>query len=250
MDKDLAFLVRCSNEELELLFKILIEEGSLTESIRGSEEYKKYGADYRQYVDLLAQEVLDFGSNTFWFREDYHTVAQDACKKLGVSYNSLDSAEEIEDKMCAYLMGETWKSLSEDTQMAFLETWGYNGKNNHTILKAVGSNLFFNLLRDSTLASYQMSLIVANAVARQTLNQGLSFAAAAFAKPLVTSAFKSSAASLTLGRAAAVLAGPIGWALTAGWTIVDIAGPAYRVTIPAVSYIGCLRNIKKYQRKG
>jgi len=41
MDKDLAFLTRCSNEELELLFKILIKEGSLTESITGSEAYKK-----------------------------------------------------------------------------------------------------------------------------------------------------------------------------------------------------------------
>lgn len=85
---------------------------------------------------------------------------------------------------------------------------------------------------------------------RQTLNKSLSFAAVALAKPLVTGAIASSAAGFTLGRAAAILAGPIGWALTAGWAIVDIAGPAYRITVPAVSYIGCLRNIKRYQGKG
>ena len=248
MDKDLAFLVRCSNEELESLFEFLIK--AKTEFITCSEEYKKYGADYRQYVDLLAQELLDFGSNTLWFREDYHTVAKDACKKLGVSCSSSDSAEEIEDKMCAHIMGETWKTLSIDTQRAFLETWGYNGKTDHTVLKAVGPQLFFSLLRENSLASYQISIVVANTVVRQTLNKSLSFAAVALAKPLVTGAIASSAAGFTLGRAAAILAGPIGWALTAGWAIVDIAGPAYRITVPAVSYIGCLRNIKRYQGKG
>lgn len=250
MDKDLAFLTRCSNEELESLFEFFIKQGSKTESITGSEEYKKYGADYRKYVDLLAQELLDFGSNTLWFRENYHTVAKDACKKLGVSCNSSDSAKEIEDKMCAHIMGETWKTLSIDTQRAFLETWGYNGKRDYTVLKAVGPKLFFSLLRENSLASYQISIVVANTVVRQTLNKSLPFAAVALAKPLVTGTIASSAAGFTLGRAAAVLAGPIGWALTAGWTIVDIAGPAYRVTIPAVSYIGCLRNIKKFQEKG
>ncbi len=27
------------------------------------------------------------------------------------------------------------------------------------------------------------------------------------------------------------------WALTAVWTLVDIAGPAYRVTIPSIIYV-------------
>lgn len=35
--------------------------------------------------------------------------------------------------------------------------------------------------------------------------------------------------------------GPIGWVLTALWTIVDIAGPAYRVTVPAVIQIAYIR---------
>ena len=44
-----------------------------------------------------------------------------------------------------------------------------------------------------------------------------------------------------LGRAAASLTGPIGWALTAGWLAFDIASPAYRVTVPAVIQVACLR---------
>ena len=39
----------------------------------------------------------------------------------------------------------------------------------------------------------------------------------------------------------AVFAGPVGWAVTAIWTIFDIASPAYRVTIPCVLHIAMLR---------
>ena len=49
------------------------------------------------------------------------------------------------------------------------------------------------------------------------------------------------AANATLTKAMAVLTGPIGWAVTAGWTIIDIGGAAYRVTIPAVIQIALLR---------
>ena len=35
--------------------------------------------------------------------------------------------------------------------------------------------------------------------------------------------------------------GPVGWVLTALWTLLDIAGPAYRVTIPAVIQITYIR---------
>ena len=39
-----------------------------------------------------------------------------------------------------------------------------------------------------------------------------------------------------------ILIGPIGWAITSIWTIIDIAGPAYRVTIPACIQIAYMRN--------
>ncbi|WP_409012598.1 hypothetical protein [Bacteroides xylanisolvens] len=40
---------------------------------------------------------------------------------------------------------------------------------------------------------------------------------------------------------ASIMMGPIGWILTAVWTLIDIAGPAYRVTIPAVIQIAYIR---------
>ena len=233
MDKDLAFLARCSNDELKFLFDILTKKGSLTEFITTSPEYKKYGKDYRQYVELLATEVQDFGSNTFWFRKDYYTVAKDACKKSGASCNSSDSVEEIESKMLSRVIDKAWDKFSENDKKAFVDGCGYSGKNSHIVLKGAGPGMFFTLFRQAGFESYKMSVIIANTLSRQIFNRGLPFAANA-----------------ALTKWLSIFTGPVGWALTAGWTVLDIAGPAYRVTIPAVAYIGCLRNIKKYQGKG
>ena len=75
--------------------------------------------------------------------------------------------------------------------------------------------------------SYQITLIVVNAVAKLLIGRGLSVAGNA-----------------ALTRVMAAFAGPIGWVLTGLWTAIDIAGPAYRVTIPAVIQVAALR--KKY----
>ena len=51
------------------------------------------------------------------------------------------------------------------------------------------------------------------------------------------------AARFAGSRAFAVLTGPIGWILTGIWTAFDIAGPAYRVTVPCTIIIAYLRII-------
>lgn len=67
-------------------------------------------------------------------------------------------------------------------------------------------------------------MIVANAVSKSLLGRGLAMA---------------SNAALT--RWLSIFAGPIGWSVTAIWTAIDIAGPAYRVTIPSVVQIAYMR---------
>jgi len=48
-------------------------------------------------------------------------------------------------------------------------------------------------------------------------------------------------ANRTLTRAISVVAGPIGWAVSAIWTAFDLASPAYRVTVPCVIQIAYMR---------
>ena len=42
----------------------------------------------------------------------------------------------------------------------------------------------------------------------------------------------------------------IGWIITGIWTAIDIAGPAYRITIPAVLQVAMLRKNQKMKNKG
>ena len=53
------------------------------------------------------------------------------------------------------------------------------------------------------------------------------------------------AAKFASGRVFAILTGPVGWAATAAWTLFDVAGPAYRVMIPATIAIAYLRIISQ-----
>ncbi|MCM7610887.1 hypothetical protein [Enterobacter mori] len=48
-------------------------------------------------------------------------------------------------------------------------------------------------------------------------------------------------AYLTLSRSIPVLAGPVGMALSTDWLVVDMAGPARRVTVPTCLLVACLR---------
>ena len=54
-------------------------------------------------------------------------------------------------------------------------------------------------------------------------------------------------ANAALTRSLCVFAGPIGWVVTAVWTLLDIAGPAYRVTIPAVIQVAYMRAKMQYK---
>ncbi|HEY5122933.1 MAG TPA: GTPase, partial [Ignavibacteria bacterium] len=88
-------------------------------------------------------------------------------------------------------------------------------------------------IRIGGFKSYQLAMIVANGLVKQIMGRGLALAANA-----------------GLARAISVFAGPIGWAISAIWALFDIAGPAYRVIIPAVIYIAYLRLKFKNQRRG
>jgi small GTP-binding protein len=75
-------------------------------------------------------------------------------------------------------------------------------------------------------AVYRMSVIVANMVSRALIGRGLVFAANA-----------------TLVRAVGLVIGPIGWIASGLWLAYDLAGPAFRKTVPAVVHVAMLRQM-------
>ncbi len=46
---------------------------------------------------------------------------------------------------------------------------------------------------------------------------------------------------VALKKTLGILAGPIGWAITGALVSINLAGPAYRVTVPACVLIAALR---------
>ncbi len=54
---------------------------------------------------------------------------------------------------------------------------------------------------------------------------------------------------VALKKILGILAGPIGWVITGALVSVNLAGPAYRVTVPACVLIATLRKKLKTERE-
>ena len=196
----------------------------------------RHTPDHRQYWDLIAAELQCYGANSFvtMFRGGegvlYKEVLTDACDKMKVNYNSNTTVETIEMNLLMKILTDSMEKmtpaeLQEIVKDLDLKTTDFSKQ---AVIVALQSSIRF-----SGFAAYQVALIVANAVARTVAGRGLALAVNA-----------------GLTRAMGIFAGPIGWVLTALWTAFDIAGPAYRVTLPCVVQVAFLRAKMKYQKTG
>ncbi|XBY08211.1 ubiquinol-cytochrome C chaperone family protein [Escherichia coli] len=116
------------------------------------------------------------------------------------------------------------KKMSDDELKEFAREIGVKKLDGLTP-KALVSTFQF-IFKAGGFKSYQLTLIMANAIFKSFNRKRIKFL------PVI----------LFLTRTMAVLTGPVGWAITAIWTLVDVGGTAYRVTIPAVIYVAVLRS--------
>lgn len=231
-DPDLVFLSKCTDEELDDLVYLLIydKDGNarLTEELTMTDVYKKYKPRHSLYWKEIASEIQCFGANSLAtiFRGGkgvlYKEILCDVCKKLKVSYDANDSAEDIENAMLLKVLGGALEKMTADERMAFAKEIGVSNLNNlttQTLTIAMQA-----ILKKGGFKSYKLTLIIVNQIVKAITGKGLKLATNA-----------------TLTRSLAVFTGPIGWSITAGWTLMDIASPATRITIPAVFEIALLR---------
>lgn len=233
MDSDLSFLRQASNEDLDPLVGYILN-AEISESLSDSDEYKRYHPDHRQYVDLIDREIRDFGGNTFAnaFRIlfdmghiSYEEVVHDVADKMDVKYEKHNSVEAIEDAILFAVLAKAWPKMTEEERKEFYSVANLKVDVPGHIPSSVPAIALQAAIRMGGFASYQLAVIVANAVAKFVLGHGFT---------ILTNA--------AITRSIAVFAGPIGWAITGLWTAIDIAGPAYRVTIPCVIQIAMLRH--------
>lgn len=241
-DDDLEFLSQCTDEQLDDLVYLLTydKDGKArwTEELTSTTAYQRHHPHHSRYWEEIAAEIQCFGANTFatLFRGGkgvlYKEVLCDACDKLKVNYNATSDAATIEQNMLMKLLEQAIDSMTPE-QIDELAT-ELNLKD--TLLTLTGPALYAacqSLFRLGGFMSYRLTLIIVNAVMKALVGRGLSLAANAM-----------------MMRTASILVGPIGWVLTGLWTAIDIAGTAYRVTIPAVVQVAFLRRQLAAQAAG
>jgi len=239
-DSDLEFLGQIESADLDDLVYCLTHDrdGEIrwTEELTTSEEYKKYYPDHKQYWKLIAAEIQCFGANSIATMlrggkgVQYKEVLTDVCDKMKVNYNKYSSVQKIENNLLMKILIDSIENMSPEELKELAESTGV--KNTSNITPEVMLGVFQAVFRAGGFKSYQLTLIIVNAVMKALFNRGLSFAGNA-----------------ALTRTMAILTGPIGWAITGLWTAIDVAGPAYRVTIPSVIQVAVLRQKFLYEKQ-
>lgn len=225
-DKDLDFLYQCSNDQLKLLadFMLYNKDGKLrlTEEISSTQVFKLYYPNEMvKLVPTLIDELQKFGGNSFFnlFRGhgvSYREILTAVCKQLKVSYHKEASTELIEHYMLQKSLVMSVEKMTEEDVHHLSEKLSKEALVKQIGFLKAGSPLFIRLT----------TMLVAQMAAKYSLKQAAGLVA-----------------KFAGGRAFAVLAGPIGWVLSLGWVVFDIAGPAYRVMIPCAITIAYLRMV-------
>ena len=239
-DDDLEFLQNIKSADLNDLVYCLTHDKDgvtrFTEELTTSDTYKAHHPDHGQYWDEIAAEIQCFGANTFATvlrggeGVEYSEVLTDVCDKMKVNYNKNSSVEKIENNLLMKILTDALENMSSEELKELAEATGVKNTSGITAEAMVG--VFQAVFRAGGFKSYQLTLIIVNAIMKALIGRGLSFA---------------SNAALT--RTMAILTGPIGWVITGLWTAIDIAGPAYRVTIPAVIQVAVLRQKFLYEKQ-
>lgn len=232
-DKHLDFLSDVDNESLEVLVELLTKDKDGLERVAGEltmePRYKKHQPNHNEYWDLIAAEYQSFGGNTFvnlvrGGGVSYEEILTDVCGKMKVELPKNPTVETMENNLIQKVLEQSLDEMTDEQKRGFLTDLDIKtmGISKQAVMAAIQTAML-----QGGFATYQLAVVVANTVAKQIVGHGLKLAVNA-----------------GITRAIGIAAGPIGWFITGAWTVVDLAGPANRVIIPATIYIASLRLAK------
>ncbi|MCI5787588.1 MAG: DUF3944 domain-containing protein [Helicobacter trogontum] len=227
-DEDLEFLREIESEDLKELYNVLTKDKDgktrMTEELTSNDLVKHYYPDHKRYIELIMAELQYFGGNSFAniFRGSgvlYKEILCDVCDKLKVNYNKNAATEVIEMAMFQKILADAVDKMSKEELEEIAKDFNIKNVSSGSVTMALQA-----VMKMGGFKTYQIIVIIVNSVWKAIFGHGLTLAANA-----------------TVARYVSIFIGPIGWLITGIWTAVDIAGPAYRVTIPAVIYVAFLR---------
>ncbi|EFJ1935580.1 acidic protein MsyB [Escherichia coli] len=224
-DSDLDFLQHCSEEQLANFARLLThnEKGKtrLSSVLMRNELFKSmegHPEQHRRNWQLIAGELQHFGGDSIANKLRGHgklcrAILLDVSKRLKLKADKEMSTFEIEQQLLEQFLRNTWKKMDEEHKQEFL----------HAVDARVNEleELLLLLMKDKLLAKGVSHLLSSQ----------------------LTRILRTHAAMSVLGHGllrGAGLGGPVGAALNG---VKAVSGSAYRVTIPAVLQIACLRRM-------
>ena len=230
-DKDLMFLARCKNCDLKRLVDIMTfdREGKVryAEQLTNSDAYIYcYPNRLQMMWQDIANELQRFGGNTLMnlYRGSgvrYREILNDVCRKMKVYYTGRESTAQLEEKLLQKMCLTAVDDMSEEELRAMTEELDMPTKNPKRYAMVAAMQL---AIRKGGALFTRIAAYITRIIARMLLGRGAVMVG-----------------SNTISKAIGIAGGPVGWAISAGWMIYDIASPAYRVTIPCVMQIACMR---------
>ncbi|MDE0450582.1 MAG: hypothetical protein OXI90_02300 [Gammaproteobacteria bacterium] len=219
-------LSRANTHELAPLHDLVMSK-PFSEMLSITESYLRHKSDHAQYANEIASEIRRFGGNTFanlargGRGPSYHEIVCDVATALKVPFNKARPVEDIEEAILTTVCEKAFESMTPEER---LELLGKIGKPNLSFLKGGSVMALQAILRAGGFRSYQLMLIVANAVVTTAIGRGL---------PVVINWLAVKGLSIAIG--------PIGWAASVLTTLNQLAGPSHRVIIPSVIHVAGLR---------
>ncbi len=177
--------------------------------------------------------------NTFinFFRNEgvlYKEILCDVCDHLKVNYHEKSPTSLIEQNMLSKLLKDSLEKMSGREIKELCDELGMPNidkmiaENKQVLIASV-----LTLFQTGGFHSYALAIAVADAMVKKTLGHGLS----------------SVVGKVALKKTLGILAGPIGWVITGALVSINLAGPAYRVTVPACVLVATLRKKLKAERE-
>ena len=237
-DRDLYFLADCKNEDLKTLVDIMTHDKDgnvrLTEELTVTDAYLQcYPHNLRNMWRYIADELQHFGGNTIanvCRREgvSYRTILEDVCKKMKVYFSDFDKTEEIEKYLLKKLCSDAVNKMSDSELRDMCESLEIPTKSPKKYMVAAAIQM---AIRRGGALFGRIAIYITRMITEVVLGRGAMIVGANF-----------------LNKAFGFFTGPIGWLITAGWAIYDLASPAYRVTVPCVVQIACMRMQLDYSK--
>ena len=232
-DLNLQFLQFCENADLRTLCNILMFDNK--GKIRLNQNLSRRADFFSCYPDRmvgmwkdLASELQRYGGNTILnclrggYGPSYKSVVSGVCEQMRVGgITKHDNVEEMEQKLLIHVSKKAIGELDESYIRAIMDECGLH--NYERSKKGLLAALMALQVINRTLFIIVIESVM-RTVSRILIGRGIMYAGVGI-----------------FSRGVGILFGPIGWLVMGGWTVWDMLGPAYRVTIPAVIQVAYMR---------